>query len=692
MNPSELTPPLQASGPIVSVVVHGRGAIITRKIVVEADVPTTPFNLAIGAITPLADPGSVRVQLPEGSRTLVGVNARLDIPAADTGASESAERVDRLNRRIGYLHRRESALTGRIERLRDVQALPQGRKQLRSEGPLGRLEQALQLNATVDDRIATLSGALLDLQDELVRVTQERDEAELENMQSSSNDRGDGAPQRWFDLQIAAGEEPLRELHLSYAVPYAAKWWPQYTLRLTDGGTRATLAMEAVVAQRTGEDWHDIPLGLSTASIIFDATLPKLPSLRLGKVQPPEQRGFREPPTGLSQLFESYDAFYGTPKPPPPPIAPAPMPMKVRLDVSHTRSGALAIAPVALPASPPAGAVGEVMASIAHDFDEASLADEGAPSRHKKRSTPLARASQAAIGGLGDGAHVAASPAAPPPPPSHDPGLEWLEFDMLTLAAADDARRGQLKRRPAPVGLPESELFDAQDSARRQGLADPSASRGLFDYRYDSAGSCRVPADGRLHRVAVCEEQSNANLFWKTVPLVDPAVYREVSLKNPYDFPLLAGPVDVFSEGQLVTTTDITRIDAGGALRVGLGIDERIRVARNVRMIEEAAGLLGGKRTLTHVVSVELRSGLNSPVSVELVDRLPVTTDETVTVKLERESQPGTDYDQADLDQPVKGGRRWRVKLDGGARHTVEFTYEITLRSKDELVGGNRRG
>src|SRR5262249_42581452 len=108
------------------------------------------------------------------------------------------------------------------------------------------------------------------------------------------------------------GSGPLSELLLTYVVP-ATRFWPLYTLRIVEGrdaARRATWMIEALVAQRTGEDWREVRLSLSTADLLLDARLPELPSLRLGRAQPPARRGYRSPPAGLDELFAGYERAF----------------------------------------------------------------------------------------------------------------------------------------------------------------------------------------------------------------------------------------------------------------------------------------------------------------------------------------------------------------------------------------------
>ena len=107
------------------------------------------------------------------------------------------------------------------------------------------------------------------------------------------------------------------ELDVEYHVP-GATWSPVYRLRLGGGSGAGSLVLRACVAQRTGEDWTGVRLGLSTADLVRRADLPELRSLRIGRSQAePGTPSWREPPPGLDELFAGYDAAARRPRPPP---------------------------------------------------------------------------------------------------------------------------------------------------------------------------------------------------------------------------------------------------------------------------------------------------------------------------------------------------------------------------------------
>src|SRR5262249_56374261 len=102
------------------------------------------------------------------------------------------------------------------------------------------------------------------------------------------------------------------------------------------------------------------------------------------------------------------------------------------------------------------------------------------------------------------------------------------------------------------------------------------------------------------------------------VPREAARVFKEAELANPFAAPLLAGPVDVYVEGSLLLTTGMPLVDRGGTLGLGLGAEDRLRVARNVRSDEASAGLLGGSVVIGSDVTLDLSSALSVPVPLQL--------------------------------------------------------------------------
>ena len=482
---------------------------------------------------------------------------------------------------------------------------------------LGRQLEAL------DDRTAILKV-------QLRMAEREKSELALRDAQASEAARR-GVERATSRVTIrVGGDGPVGALELSYFVT-AARWWPRYTLRLTDGGRAGTLALEALVAQLTAEDWTGVKLSLSTADYLFDTQLPELASLRLGRAQQPRSRSFRAAPEGLDRLFEGYDrAFPSAPRrsvastvggpPPAPPAeagddaeelegmlaeATADMDMKAD-DGDSMRRRSAPSAPSAkkaafggMVASRPSPAPMRAMAPPASvPMEMAASMPPGAPPRPK--------------GSLGGGGADLRREPEPPPEPAWDDGA-WQDFGRLALQAPTEGGRGRLTQTRGPAPQQRARLAPAIERLAAPRARDPRQSRGSFDHRHEAAGSCDLPADGLVHRLTLGQAGVQPSLVFRTVPREDPSVFREAELRNPFDAPLLDGPVDIYVEGSLVTTSDLPRVDCGGQLRVGLGVEERIRVIRNGFAEEESAGLLGGSRSVSHKVVIEAARRLSTP-------------------------------------------------------------------------------
>lgn len=690
---------------ITHVQVFARGARVTRRVVPGAAPAGGEVTLVLDGLPVLAAPGSFRVSLPPDApgRALVLVRSSLVVPATGSALGRSLEAVRELERKIRRIDRHAGVTQRRRDAVADTRLDPGHRARRAPDHPrsvVPRTRETLAAHAMLGALATDLDARLDALHRERHDLARALERARTQASQARSSELVGAAHPTRRVLITVRGDGPLPHLELTYAVD-AARWWPVYTLRIRDHARAATWISEALVAQRSGEDWRDARLELSTANMLFDARLPTLPSLRFGRAQPPSKRSFRPPPAGVDAMFGGFDRAFGAlpaPPPTPPPMMPAwaldelGAEAAAELDLDDERfedatrgavegaggadHGALIRSRMAAPAA--------AMAPGMVPPPQSMRAAVPAP----KSAGLFASARAFGMGGGGPLADEAQSPAEP----IFEPSDAWLDYDGLTMGAPDGPRRGRLGRDGGDAWKAQRDAAVRALEAAPAGVYDPLVSRGMFDYRYRAEGLVEVPSDGLTHRVPLGAGDATPTVRWRVIACESADVFREVELRNPFDAPLLAGPVDVYVDGGLLVVASIQHIDRGGALRVGMGVDERLRAARNVRAKEDTAGLLGGDTVIDHTVSIELSSALGSPALVELIDRLPVTDEKHVEVT-PRGARPEPErFTQAERGAAVRGGLRWEVIVPAGGRSAVEFSYRLTIPSKNEIVGGNRRG
>lgn len=685
---------------ISRVVVYARGAVVTRTVELPVGIPPEGCELVVGGVTPLAEPGSVRTNV-EGERRVTGVQAPLAWPSApqpvapDTAAIVAKQReIRRANLRLERVRFRIEHLQG-IEQNANLQA-----PKRRPEQPLVGVNERLGAALETADLVAELLGRL-DTEERALQRDLEKLNHELASLTQQRPAAPQGGPQRQVRVALAPGSEHLRALEISYNVS-AARWWPAYAARLSNGGKNAEFAVEAFVAQQTLEDWKDARISLCTADMVSDLTLPELQSLRLGRAQPAKRSGFREPPEGLDALFSAHDQVFGGPGMAPPSDlrlstaayteAPVPQPSMIAYAEPPAESGALADYDEVLEDRMEAGEYEERPAR--RDKEMA----KGRGAKAKKMAAPQAAPAPAMSRSMDMESFGAPGGGMAPPEPEAEPepeagmGDQWLDFDSLELAHNNTARRGRLVQAGAGAFSGAWQLQNAIESLGAPGGAtDPLYSRGMFDHQFEADGLVEVASDARPQRIRLLAKAAKSRMALRCVPLEDERVFREVEIENPLEAPLLPGPVDVFMDGALLITSEIKETDRGGTIRFGLGEEQRVRVVRNVRAREESKGVFGGKTAMDHEVSLEAASSLPAEIELELIDRIPVSEDKEITVELLASEPKPERYNQHDRHHHLDGGLRWKLALKAGATATAKFTYRIGFDKDFELVGGNRR-
>ncbi len=682
---------------IERVCVFRQGAEVTRR----ASVPAGTRRVAIHGLPLCLDDGTVRVRV-EGGVHATGVRVSLEASGAEHGPNlapaEDAElsaaqlamkrwRAERAVLRESIEAWKRLAIPARaIPRDGAPGPSPHGARLALAEIRSQRLEALHQELAEVVERGRELTERLEVLEDRRRRDTQARERAEHELRKAV-----------WIDLDARPSKAAV--VFVSYEVP-GARWAPSYVLRIDEDADEARLEMRAMVAQRTGEDWTSVELALSTASPARFVDVPELRSQRIGRAQRrARDRGWRPPPADTATLLEDYARARRSLSE----VEPAPTAFDEPEAAEDDVYAEFAVAGAAMPPPgmgppPPPGAPPAAMGMPV----AASLAAQGLM---MEDFAPRARSSGLFGGGAAKARRVVAEAKvvldAPAPTGPDD---DWLDYGRLRMPAPRDtaghlaaATWEELYIETLDVEIEVVRIAmrratatatDVEDLGPRFAAPEPEDA---YDYAYASDAPVDVPADGAFHNVPVRAATTSMSTSLIVVPRASTDAYRQGELDNPLHGPLLAGPADVYVGRDFLTSTRVRFTPPGGKLRLGLGVAQGLKVARNARFHETSAGLMGGSTVLHHDIDIELRSHLGRPHLVEVRERVPVLRDKEDDIKLTlREVTPAWEtYDPSDAE--LRGGHRWRFTVAPEETKRLHFGYDIRIASKNELLGGNRR-
>jgi len=259
------------------------------------------YRLEISQLPLKLDPASVRASARGAARArLLGVDVRRDFYV-----ETPAERVRELEQQVEALEDERHSLDAQTELLKQEHAAL-GELSSQTETYARGLaygktsaEAHMALLDSMHLRTEGLNTALLDL-----AVQRRGLERRLQKLQNElAQLRGAKGRERYTAIvEIQALQAGDLTVELTYVVS-GAGWQPLYDVRLTQPPDQPTNTLEigylAQVTQRTGEDWPDVALTLSTARPALTETLPELDPWYVG---PPVARRQRAAPRSMIKM------------------------------------------------------------------------------------------------------------------------------------------------------------------------------------------------------------------------------------------------------------------------------------------------------------------------------------------------------------------------------------------------------
>jgi hypothetical protein len=513
---------------------------------------------------------------------------------------------------------------------------------------------------------------------------------------------------------------PGTRLELNYMVPGAC-WAPSYMLYLDKNCSEAELVLRALICQQTGEDWENVNIILSTAFPQKWTDLPELASLRIGrKQQAVRKTGFREAPGGAEALYSDFDDEFGILETPvsnkegkrkaPPPQTVSPV---EGFGISNDKVSEEKI-------YPEEGA--DEVAVMSNMRIPDGMDKEAAPAPEMKKKARLEesfRRAKTSIPAKADSVSGAVELQSAkqlygcvlPEKEEITASKKYLNFERLRMPGIDSGRRG------AVMIISENKYYedicmqygleykDSFKTAFKKSISDAESVKNIklpggifiaesykgFDYAYKADAPVDIPSNSIFHNIKVVHFDSAPEPYYVTVPREDTAVFRFITMKNELEAPLLRGLCDVFTGGNYTAAGKIKFTAPKGIIRLGLGVEQRIKVARNIKYNEETSGLAGSNNKLNHSIEIELKNLTDFNIKIRICERIPVTDlkPEDIRISVTDVSPAWEKFDPEDYS--LRGGYFWDIEMKPSETVTLKSDYTIIISSKYELTGGNRR-
>lgn len=194
---------------------------------------------------------------------------------------------------------------------------------------------------------------------------------------------------------------------------------------------------------------------------------------------------------------------------------------------------------------------------------------------------------------------------------------------------------------------------------------------------YKLPSKVSVKSDKSEHKFPISSQILPAEFEYSSYPRVSPFAYLGSRVTNSEGLQLLAGRVNIFLEGDFVGFSGINNIAPSEEFDLYLGIDENVKVKRELleKKVDETliAGIPSRTKKTTFKYKLTVENYKSKKIKVKLFEAIPVSEDDRIKIKIDEISlKPGVE-DWEDR----KGIWLWELALDPQQKQEIFYTFTV---------------
>ncbi|MBC6429946.1 mucoidy inhibitor MuiA family protein [Nostoc sp. HG1] len=208
--------------------------------------------------------------------------------------------------------------------------------------------------------------------------------------------------------------------------------------------------------------------------------------------------------------------------------------------------------------------------------------------------------------------------------------------------------------------------------------AEVSKEGRVVTFKLNGGGN--IPSDGAPHKTTIFNDDYPCNFDYVAMPRLVSFAYLQANVKNsPNGATLLSGKANIFRDNVFVGTTQLENIAPGQEFKLNLGIDEGLKIERDLveRLVDKR--LISNQRRITYSYRLIITNLLDKEVNLKVTEQLPVSRNEQIKVRLSR-SNP-----QIQLGE--MGILEWQLTLPPQERREIYYQFNVEYPPELIVVG-----
>ena len=280
-------------GEISEVTVYHGQALVSRE--VEVDIDSGTSEVIVSGLPNRIVSESLYAQSGDGVKVLsvryreraVRVDTREEVKQLD-------EQIKEVRNELRYAERNREHMSNIWSRYDNIWKLTADATNEDYNKGVLQSKEVEGLSQFLEEKYTSLHENSLKLEDEIAAL---KEELELLNRRRKELDAGRSRTEREAVLYISDEGRGKSRIELNYLVN-EANWLPQYNLRAEPEESSVVIEYNAVVNQRSGEDWNNVKLNLSTAEPSMAAQAALLEPVSVGLFSKSDQKQAELPGMG----------------------------------------------------------------------------------------------------------------------------------------------------------------------------------------------------------------------------------------------------------------------------------------------------------------------------------------------------------------------------------------------------------
>lgn len=275
-------------------------------------------------------------------------------------------------------------------------------------------------------------------------------------------------------------------------------------------------------------------------------------------------------------------------------------------------------------------------------------------------------------------------------------GENWNDA-KITLSTAKPAIDARMPRvtpwiirpyDPSVSRRPRTEIWSKTAISRQMVFSESSEPEEPLDeyarveetgiaVNYRLARRATIKSDGSDHKVPVSAQTLKADFEYSAYPRLSPLAYLRSRVTNEADLQLLAGRVNIFFDGAFVGSSGIDNIAPGEEFDLYLGVDENVKVERELvkREVDDTwiVGIPARTKRINHCYKLSVENYKSQKINMKLFEAIPVSQEDRIKIKTSGVTQEPAQKDWQDQ----QGIWLWEFKLE--PREKKDIFYEFTV-------------